>query len=334
MEGMRIKSGLHMLEKIVNHHEFFLQHCNVLVTSSGDKRKTEYHPGVEEFIEAVYDSGFFLHYDWMPWEGWAERYEKVPDLYRQASLLDIRKILSGCIRKERISSGALAALIRSGQIKAMMERLEEILEDFLAGKQPWQITVCGPLPLKNGKVRLAYISNSWSYWADPVRVLAGAYPGDLNPRTAWNKLGYLLQSGIGLVINLMEPHERNHQGIPFFPYEGELYALAASMGRDIQLKRFDIPDMSVPAEGSMRQILDCIDAALARDRSVYVHCWGGHGRTGTVVGCYLARRGMAAGREAVDLVERLHSSLHNSRAYPSLQDPRQVDMIHRWKVGQ
>ena len=42
----------------------------------------------------------------------------------------------------------------------------------------------------------------------------------------------------------------------------------------------------------MREILDAIDGALDAGRGVYVHCYAGIGRTGTVVGCYLVRHGM------------------------------------------
>lgn len=33
------------------------------------------------------------------------------------------------------------------------------------------------------------------------------------------------------------------------------------------------------------RILDAIDARLEAGKSVYVHCWGGIGRTDTVAGC-------------------------------------------------
>ena len=45
----------------------------------------------------------------------------------------------------------------------------------------------------------------------------------------------------------------------------------------------------------MSRILDDVDAALADGRTVYVHCWGGIGRTGTVVGCWLMRHGLDEG---------------------------------------
>ena len=44
-----------------------------------------------------------------------------------------------------------------------------------------------------------------------------------------------------------------------------------------------------------------VDDALGEGRTVYVHCWGGIGRTGTVVGCWLVRHGLT-GRGALDQI--------------------------------
>jgi protein-tyrosine phosphatase len=57
------------------------------------------------------------------------------------------------------------------------------------------------------------------------------------------------------------------------------------------LRRFPIPDMGLPDD--VDPILDAIDELLAAGRSVYVHCFAGRGRTGTVIGCWLARHGSA-----------------------------------------
>jgi protein-tyrosine phosphatase len=43
----------------------------------------------------------------------------------------------------------------------------------------------------------------------------------------------------------------------------------------------------------MVAILNTLEAALQAGRGVYIHCYGGIGRTGTVVGCFLVRRGLS-----------------------------------------
>ena len=67
---------------------------------------------------------------------------------------------------------------------------------------------------------------------------------------------------------------------------------------EVQYNRFAIIDRSIPMGEMMTTILDAIDKALIEGRNVYLHCWGGIGRTGTTVGCYLVRRGLT-GKQAL-----------------------------------
>jgi hypothetical protein len=48
----------------------------------------------------------------------------------------------------------------------------------------------------------------------PGKLLAGYYPGDLNPSRMEEKLKGLLRAGIRYVINLMEENEQNWDGEP------------------------------------------------------------------------------------------------------------------------
>ncbi len=56
-------------------------------------------------------------------------------------------------------------------------------------------------------------------------------------------------------------------------------------------RRLPIRDFSVPTHEELRRVLDTIDDALAYGRTVFVHCRGGIGRTGTVLGAWLRRHG-------------------------------------------
>jgi protein-tyrosine phosphatase len=42
----------------------------------------------------------------------------------------------------------------------------------------------------------------------------------------------------------------------------------------------------------MPVILDAIDAEVAAGGAVYLHCWGGCGRSGSVAGAWLVRHGV------------------------------------------
>jgi hypothetical protein len=168
-----------------------------------------------------------------------------------------------------------------------------------------------------------------AYWVIPGRLLAGAYPGDQDPREAHQKLTGLLGCGIFQVINLMEEGERGHFGEPFVPYENSLDMLAGKLGIEVSTTRIPIRDASVPSPRTMKMILDEIDRSIAVARPVYTHCWGGRGRTGTVVGCYLVRHGLR-GRKALERISYLRRNCADAHRFSPETEP-QINMVLSWK---
>ena len=76
------------------------------------------------------------------------------------------------------------------------------------------------------------------------------------------------------------------------PYAGIAEDEARRLGLTVGYERHPIVDLSVPrCPQQMARILDAIDVAMRDGKTVYVHCWGGVGRTGIVVGCWLVRHG-------------------------------------------
>jgi len=172
-----------------------------------------------------------------------------------------------------------------------------------------------------------------SYVVVPGRLLAGVYPASDDPAETTKKLRRLLTVGVSHVVNLAEPHEANWQGVALVDYEPELNALVVQHGQGIVCRRFPIHDLDVPTVATMRAILDDINEAVAAGRKVYLHCWGGRGRTGTVVGCYLARHGLAVGNEAMALVRYLRRT--DAKAHTeSPETEAQKEFVRRWTVGQ
>ena len=92
-------------------------------------------------------------------------------------------------------------------------------------------------------------------------------------------------------INLQEEGELNNSGQPFVRYDGNLRDIAAKRDDTISHQRFPIPDGGVTSVDRMRCILDAIDLSLSANRADYVHCFGGRGRTGTTICCWLLRHG-------------------------------------------
>ena len=104
-------------------------------------------------------------------------------------------------------------------------------------------------------------------WVKSGRLLAGAYPEteDVERIAA--------EAGVTLLVDLTE--------------EGELERYEAH--RHV---RFGVRDFTAAPPEVISAALDAIDGELARGGTVYIHCWGGCGRTGMVVSCWLARHGI------------------------------------------
>ena len=65
----------------------------------------------------------------------------------------------------------------------------------------------------------------------------------------------------------------------------------------------------------------------------YVHCWGGIGRTGTVVGCWLARHG-GGGEDALNQLKQLWTNCTKSAIRNSPETDEQENFILNWRQGQ
>jgi hypothetical protein len=168
-----------------------------------------------------------------------------------------------------------------------------------------------------------------SYWVVPGQLLAGFYPGSLSKAETEQKLDALIIAGIRCVVNLVEEEETSRDSHLMRSYAALLAHHAAAAGVEVTYLRIPVRDLGVPSTATMQAILDALDAALQRGQPTYVHCWGGRGRTGTVVGCWLARHGMAAGDGALARIAvlRRHEPTAN---LPVPENEQQGAMVRAW----
>ena len=159
-----------------------------------------------------------------------------------------------------------------------------------------------------------------TYWMIEGRLLAGEYPGARDPVQAKVKVAAFLDAGITTFIDLTEEHELAPYA-PLLPPTG------------VEHRRFPIRDLSVPRDARyLHDILDAIDAALDAGRNVYVHCWGGIGRTGTVVACWLQRHGRGPD-EALQELARLWQNMAKRHRQPrSPETDEQIAWVRNWSM--
>jgi protein tyrosine/serine phosphatase len=162
------------------------------------------------------------------------------------------------------------------------------------------------------------------YWVEPGLLLAGEYPGAWDEATARTKLGALLACGIRTFIDLTESREHLE------PYESLLISEAEGRAIAVEYHRLPIRDVSIPSALRMREILTTITASTMRGDPVYVHCWGGIGRTGTVVGCWLIEAGQASG-DALAAIATLRTGIKKCGT-PSPETAEQSAYVRDWPV--
>lgn len=157
------------------------------------------------------------------------------------------------------------------------------------------------------------------YWVVEARLLAGEYPGQPESPEGRRRIAFLLDCGFDYFLDLTEPGELATYG-----------PLVASRGA--RHHRISLVDMTVPSDaGQMAAILDALDLALDAGRRIYLHCRGGVGRTGTVVGCYLVRHGMS-GTQALDQIAAWWRTTAKRNFYPqSPQTEAQIAFVRNWE---
>lgn len=110
-----------------------------------------------------------------------------------------------------------------------------------------------------------------SYCVIPDKVYAGEYAGDKkNPE---QKVRRLEEFGITHIIDLTE--------------KGELQPYTHLLDTYVEHHRFPIRDVSVPnSDQDVYELMKHMESIISDDdNKVYIHCWGGVGRTGTIVAC-------------------------------------------------
>lgn len=159
------------------------------------------------------------------------------------------------------------------------------------------------------------------YAVIPDRFFAGEYPGARDPAQARQKVEAMVRSGVTAFLDLTESDD------PLEPYAQWLPA-------HVVHERHPIQDVSIPSHHSRTVgVLASIDRHLADGRTVYLHCWGGVGRTGLVVGCWLSSRQGLHGDRALEHLAHLWRQCPKSHRLPRSPETKdQREYVQSWHV--
>ena len=163
-----------------------------------------------------------------------------------------------------------------------------------------------------------------SYWVVPGRFLAGGYPiSRTDDASVRRSLTGFLEAGFNAFFDLTRVGELPAY-LPTLKEEADRYGIS------VTYQRINIQDRGLPSHEQMVVLLNSLDAAMASGQEVYLHCWGGIGRTGVTVGCWLVRHGLTGGQALVRLNE-LYLTSEQSRIFPQAPETdAQVKFILDW----
>ena len=156
------------------------------------------------------------------------------------------------------------------------------------------------------------------WWVEPGALLAGEYPGATTSDVAEARIDVLVDHGVRTFIDLTETVD----GLE--PYAEHVMTIGARRGLDLRHRPFPIPDMGVCSAEGYDEILEAIRESADRG-VVYLHCWGGIGRTSTVVGCLLVDAGLDADAALADITP---PPVHDPQGPPSRTGEPASDRCH------
>lgn len=161
-----------------------------------------------------------------------------------------------------------------------------------------------------------------SYYIGQGHIFAGEYPGDKYGEKAEQKICHMLHFGVRHFIDLTE--------------EGELRPYAHLLPADATHDRFPIPDVSIPKSiEDVRRLVGRIkELSKLDDGYTYIHCWGGVGRTGTIVACLIAEAMDAPEYETVMNNLRYHfTAMPKSSHRVTPETKEQEDFVRQYVEG-
>ena len=180
------------------------------------------------------------------------------------------------------------------------------------------------------------IQSDYSNWVIPGLLMCGPYPyvdginfptneeGDLN-------LGSIINDEIDTFICLQaeippqcsQNFEINHPYFPKFEYYSKV------LNNNFLFYYFPIKDGTIPPINIMILYIKAILEIIRKGRKIYVHCAGGHGRSGTVLACIIGSIYDLTIEEILEYIQNQHDSrrITDKRARYPTRSPNTNEQI-------
>ncbi|XP_076873901.1 dual specificity protein phosphatase 23a [Brachyhypopomus gauderio] len=119
-------------------------------------------------------------------------------------------------------------------------------------------------------------------WVEPQNLAGLAWPSEIH------NYRFLIDHGIKHLVCLCESKPPHCDSVP-----------------ELTVHHLSIVDFSPPSSAQIQRFLSIVEDANSKGQGVGVHCMHGHGRTGTMLACYLVKMRNMTGQEAVKKIREL-----------------------------
>lgn len=94
---------------------------------------------------------------------------------------------------------------------------------------------------------------------------------------------------------------------------------------DLHFLHSPIVDLGIPSQDKLFALIQDINACLKSGQRLYIHCWGGRGRAGTVAACMMGALYNVSAEEAIERVQRAFDTRKDSeRRSPETDEQHQL----------
>lgn len=182
-----------------------------------------------------------------------------------------------------------------------------------------------------------------SNWVILDRLMVGAYPSSFDDDENEEILRGILECGVTTFVCLQLEYQHGvseaqwRAGLCLRPYiedaldicEKERASGSIVAPEDLKFLHHGIVDCGVTTDLTVLELSLDVCYRLLANEVIYLHCWGGHGRTGTVVAVSLGLMYELSSDEALRRTQMYHDLRVCSLNVPSPQTPQQRFQVKR-----
>jgi protein tyrosine phosphatase len=174
---------------------------------------------------------------------------------------------------------------------------------------------------------------------------AGAFPGDIIDRVNDECLITLLNSGITMLVCMQEEYNNNatdyewrfldkykrpyYKDIQRILQNKEQYSSLNTDIKSVKFLHFPIKDLDIISDIDTLEAANSVVKALEDGEIIYLHCWGGHGRTGVIVCLVLHLLFNLSAQEAFTYCQYVHAMRVYELPVRSPQSYEQCEQVRR-----